>query len=50
MPKLADSTGGHTTRDVAFSPDGKRMFVSVGSASNVAEEMPAKPLPDARSL
>jgi glucose/arabinose dehydrogenase len=29
------SRGGHTTRDIQFSPDGKRMFVSVGSASNV---------------
>ena len=27
--------GGHWTRDLAFSPDGKKMFVSVGSASNV---------------
>jgi glucose/arabinose dehydrogenase len=27
--------GGHWTRDLAFSLDGKRMFVSVGSASNV---------------
>jgi len=27
--------GGHWTRDLAFSPDGKRMFVAVGSASNV---------------
>jgi glucose/arabinose dehydrogenase len=27
--------GGHWTRDVAFSKDGKRMFISVGSASNV---------------
>jgi glucose/arabinose dehydrogenase len=27
--------GGHSTRDLAFSLDGKRMFVSVGSASNV---------------
>ncbi|MDE3106135.1 MAG: sorbosone dehydrogenase family protein [Acidobacteriota bacterium] len=27
--------GGHWTRDLAFSQDGKRMFVSVGSASNV---------------
>ena len=26
--------GGHWTRDVAFSPDGKTMFVSVGSHSN----------------
>ncbi len=29
--------GGHSTRDVVFSPDGARMFVSVGSASNVGE-------------
>ena len=27
--------GGHWTRDVVFSKDGKRMFVSVGSGSNV---------------
>ena len=26
---------GHTTRDIRFSPDGKTMFVSVGSGSNV---------------
>jgi glucose/arabinose dehydrogenase len=30
-------TGGHFTRDVAFSADGGRMFVSVGSLSNAAE-------------
>ena len=27
--------GGHWTRDVVFSPDGKTMYVAVGSASNV---------------
>jgi glucose/arabinose dehydrogenase len=27
--------GGHWTRDVVFSPDGKKMLVSVGSSSNV---------------
>jgi len=42
VPSLAASTGGHTTRDVAFSADGRRMFISVGSGSNVAESMPAK--------
>jgi glucose/arabinose dehydrogenase len=31
--------GSHWSRDIAFSPDGKTMYVSVGSASNVAEEM-----------
>jgi glucose/arabinose dehydrogenase len=29
--------GGHSTRDLAFSPDDKTLFVSVGSGSNVAE-------------
>jgi glucose/arabinose dehydrogenase len=33
------SGGSHSTRDVAFSNDGTRMFVSVGSASNDAEGM-----------
>jgi glucose/arabinose dehydrogenase len=28
-------TGGHWTRALAFSPDGKKLFVAVGSASNV---------------
>lgn len=27
--------GGHSTRDIRFSPDGKIMYVAVGSASNV---------------
>jgi glucose/arabinose dehydrogenase len=27
--------GGHSTRDVVFSKDGKRLFMAVGSASNV---------------
>jgi hypothetical protein len=34
--------GGHWTRDVVFTPDGKTMFVSVGSQSNVAEEVAKK--------
>lgn len=42
VPKLADGRGGHTTRDVVFSLDGKRMFISVGSGSNVAEQMQKK--------
>lgn len=42
VAKLADTTGGHTTRDVVFSKDGKRMFISVGSGSNVAERMDKK--------
>jgi hypothetical protein len=34
---------GHSTRDIVFSPDNKRMLVSVGSASNVAEGMGQPP-------
>jgi glucose/arabinose dehydrogenase len=34
------SGGGHWTRDVLFSKDGSKMFVSVGSASNVADGLP----------
>lgn len=35
--------GGHSTRDIVFTPDGKRMLVSVGSLSNVAEGMGTPP-------
>ena len=31
--------GGHWTRDIAFSPDGRTLYLSVGSASNVAEDL-----------
>jgi hypothetical protein len=48
VPSLTDSTGGHSTRDVAFSKDGKRMFISVGSGSNVAEDMSRKSAEEAR--
>jgi hypothetical protein len=49
VPRLCDSTGGHTTRDVAFSNDGKRLFISVGSGSNVAETMGQKNVADTKS-
>jgi glucose/arabinose dehydrogenase len=44
-PVVSDlPTGGsHWTRDIAFSPDGKTMYVAVGSSGNVAENMGAKP-------
>lgn len=34
VPDLPE--GGHWTRDVAFTPDGARMFIAVGSAGNIA--------------
>ena len=40
--KLLDLPGGgHWTRDILFSKDGKKMYVSVGSLSNVNEGEPA---------
>ena len=33
VPKLPEG-GGHVTRDIAFSPDGSKLYISVGSASN----------------
>ncbi len=42
VPRLCESHGGHSTRDIAFSKDGRRLFISVGSGSNIAEGMPRK--------
>jgi glucose/arabinose dehydrogenase len=41
VPNLPE--GGHATRDVAFTKDGGRMLVSVGSGSNVGEGMGRPP-------
>jgi glucose/arabinose dehydrogenase len=41
VPAIAPSKGGnHVTRDIAFSGNGTTMFVSVGSSSNVGENLP----------
>lgn len=42
VAKIAASTGGHTTRDLAFTADGATMLVSVGSGSNIADGMASK--------
>jgi glucose/arabinose dehydrogenase len=42
VPRLCDSSGGHSTRDVAFSRNDKRLFISVGSGSNIAESVDKK--------
>jgi len=49
VARLADTTGGHSTRDIAFSTDGTRMFVSVGSGSNVADGLARKRPDEIRS-
>ena len=41
IPSLPE--GGHSTRDLAVAPDGAHLFVSVGSASNVATSIAAQP-------
>jgi glucose/arabinose dehydrogenase len=33
----------HWTRDIAFTPDGKTMYLTVGSGSNVAQDMGPRP-------
>jgi glucose/arabinose dehydrogenase len=43
VEKLSDTTGGHTTRTLAFSKDDKTMFVSVGSATNIASGIGKEP-------
>ena len=42
IPRLTETHADHWTRDIVFSADGRRMFVSVGSGSNDAESMPRK--------
>ena len=42
VASLSSTQGGHTTRDIVFAPDNKRFYVSVGSASNVADGMAKK--------
>ncbi|GAB3375068.1 PQQ-dependent sugar dehydrogenase [Massilia agri] len=43
VPTLSDTSGGHTTRTLAFSADDKTMLLSIGSATNVATEIGARP-------
>jgi glucose/arabinose dehydrogenase len=50
VAKLTVSLGGHWTRDIAFSPDDSKMYVSVGSASNLADHMGEKTLAEAQAF
>ena len=49
VAELTPAGGGHYTRGLAFAPDGRRMFVSVGSRTNVAEQMEKKSAADIRA-
>ena len=49
IPKLTQSTGGHWTRDLTFSADGQKLFVSVGSQGNIDEGMGKKTVADAQA-
>lgn len=43
VEQIADTGGGHVTRTLAFSKDDKTLFLSVGSATNYASNIGAKP-------
>ncbi|QOL51097.1 PQQ-dependent sugar dehydrogenase [Massilia litorea] len=43
VDKISDTSGGHVTRTLAFSNDGKTLFLSVGSATNYASKIGDKP-------
>ena len=43
VPTLTAETGSHSSRTLVFSKDGKTMYLSIGSASNVAEGIGATP-------
>ncbi|THC40987.1 PQQ-dependent sugar dehydrogenase [Massilia sp. Mn16-1_5] len=43
VEKISDTSGGHVTRTIAFSNDGKTLFLSVGSATNYASKIGDKP-------
>lgn len=48
VPRLTAESGSHSSRTLVFSADGKTMYLSIGSASNVAEGIgatPPEPLP-----
>lgn len=42
--------GGHWTRDVAFSPDGQKLFIAVGSLSNIGKENADEPPEDLKAF
>jgi glucose/arabinose dehydrogenase len=45
IPQLSPVGGGHFTRDIVFSKDGRRMYISVGSQGNIFADSIAKKTP-----
>ncbi len=43
IAELSETSGGHTTRTLAFSKDGKTLLLSIGSATNVAADIGRTP-------
>jgi glucose/arabinose dehydrogenase len=43
VPHLVAAPGAHTTRTLVFSSDSKTMYVSIGSASNIGENIGPRP-------
>ncbi|MDR7333815.1 PQQ-dependent sugar dehydrogenase [Roseateles asaccharophilus] len=43
VPRLSAAVGSHSSRTLAFSTDGRTMFLSIGSATNVAENIGRAP-------
>ncbi len=49
IPKIAPSISDHVTRDLEISRDGQRLYLAVGSGSNVGIEMAAKTVAEAQA-
>jgi glucose/arabinose dehydrogenase len=45
IPQISPVGGGHFTRDIAFSKDGRRMYLAVGSQGNIFADSIAKKTP-----
>ena len=49
IPQISPGLGGHWTRDLAFSADGTKLYVSVGSVGNIDEGMDKKTVAEAQA-
>jgi glucose/arabinose dehydrogenase len=46
---IANGGGGHWTRDIVFSSDGQKLFLAVGSGSNVCDNLAQVPIEQRRA-